>query len=463
MIHGLKLPAITRERLMDIVLLQIDLLYYAASYNEAKKETCISYFREKPLEERFKGRGEAIAAWLWDPHTTIRHKYLERFALLSREKHQDKLAWCLRLRKEVCDFARMHTDPMKTSVVISDFFDDEQSSSCKKPESIPTWKGAAACFFLYFYEEFLSGENPFPSRLFPGDDRADFGRRQLLDAFFAEEANQGLEVCPACDVSNYFMRGQKATHTSLDHYLPKSRYPHFSCHPYNLIPVCYFCNSSVKGEKDPLLDEHNQRRPLYRSALPYGAIGLSSSTYLDVKVKEPGKPVTIGALHPRPEESGLAGGELQKAIEIIASVYDIPGRWQRASSTISETLFRRIRQFLGNSSMVAAALPTGFDVPNEVNTLLEQLLFYLSNKDEDLRKDPYAFAMTWILVALINEHVQPAIEAQKDRQTNIDRDAPSYDPSLLEEFVSWFGQDLEENDKRAREARKLLRVPRRGS
>ncbi len=39
----------------------------------------------------------------------------------------------------------------------------------------------------------------------------------------------------------------------------------------------------------------------------------------------------------------------------------------------------------------------------------------------------------------------------------------NYDPSLLEEFVSWFGQDLEENDKRVREARKLLKVPRRGS
>jgi len=249
-------------------------------------------------------------------------------------------------------------------------------------------------------------------------------------------------------------------HTVLDHYLPKSLYPHFSCHPYNLIPVCYFCNSSVKGEKDPLIDGQNQRQPLPRSALPYGNIDLSSHTYLDIEVKQSSSPITINALLTRPDKpEELAEGELQRALEILARVYDIPERWQRASDTISEALFRRIRQFLGRSSTMATALPTGFDAPHEVNNLLEQLLFYLSDKDEDLRKDPYAFAMTWILVALINEYVQPAIEAQKDRQTNIGYDAPNYDPSLLKEFVSWFGQDLGKNDERAGKARNLLKVP----
>jgi hypothetical protein len=173
--------------------------------------------------------------------------------------------------------------------------------------------------------------------------------------------------------------------------------------------------------------------------------------------------VTIEALRPRPDKVDLADDELQKAIEVISRIYDIPGRWEKASGTISETLFRRIRQFLGNSSTMSTALPIGFDVPNEVNNLLEQLLFYLSDRDEDLRKDPFAFAMTWVLVALINEYVQPAIEAQRDGESPSDYNTSMYDPSLLQEFVSWFGQDLEENDRRISEVRKLLKVPNRRS
>ncbi len=463
MIHGLKLPALTRERLRDIVQMQIDLLYYAASCDDVQFSTCITYFNENPLEERFKGRGEAIAGWLWERNTTKRHVFLEQFATSERQERQDKQAWCLRLRKEVCDFVRIHTDTTRTSIVIGDFFDGERAPNCRKSTSISTWRGAASCFFLYFYEEFLGSNTPFPATLFTGEDRKPFARKELLEAFFAEEENQGLEICPACDGSYYFMRGQKKDgqeiiHAFLDHYLPKSRYPHFACHPYNLVPVCHFCNSSVKGEKDPLLKD-GVRQPLYRSALPYGAIDLGSYTYLDVQVKELGKPVTIEALRPRPDKADLADDELLKAIEVIGRVYGIPERWAGASKTISEALFRRIRQFLGNSSTMATALPTGFDVPNEVNNLLEQLLFYLSEKDQDLRKAPFAFAMTWVLVALINEYVQPAIEAQRDSESPGNCNTPGYDPSLLQEFVSWFGQDLGKNDSRMSEVRKLLKVP----
>ena len=177
--------------------------------------------------------------------------------------------------------------------------------------------------------------------------------------------------------------------------------------------------------------------------MPYGDIDLSSSTFLVAEVKQLHESFTIGKLLPRSDDS-----ELSRALEVLEKVYDIPKRWRDASDKISETLFRRIRQFLGNHGTMATALPTGFDVPHEVNNLLEQLLFYLSDESEDFRKDPLAFAMTWVLVALINEHVQPTLEM---RENNLKS-------ALLEEFISWFGQDLEENAKRVRKARKLLQV-----
>jgi hypothetical protein len=468
MIHGLKLPDITRERLMDIVLLQIDLLHFAASSAVVDKDPCASYLDNHPLNEHFKGHGQAIAGWFWAPRTSTRHSYLVDFARLGQEERHDKQVWCVRLRKEVCEFAEMHLDANKTSIEIADFFDGRLSPNRKRDGPVQTWRDAAACFFLYCYETFLGEDAVFPPELFSESVQNGFGRQNLLKAFLEE--NKGLEICPACDASLFYVRSKKRSedgeefekiHATLDHFLPKSRYPHFACHPYNLIAVCHTCNSTFKGETDPLVvivDGQTRHQPLYRSILPYGDIELSSCAYLEVEVKQLHQPITLGKLLPRSNDF-----ELRHVLELLERAYGIPKRWHDASDTISEALFRRIRQFLGNNSTMATALPTGFDVPHEVNNLLEQLLFYLSDTSEDFRKDPLAFAMTWVLVALINEHVQPAIEAQRDRQTNIDCDAPNYDPSLLEEFVSWFGQDLEENDKRALKARRLLKVPRHGS
>lgn len=60
----------------------------------------------------------------------------------------------------------------------------------------------------------------------------------------------GLRTCSYCNrqyitpilTSNGKMRG------TLDHFVAKSKYPYFSMSLYNLIPVCYSCNSSFKGD-----------------------------------------------------------------------------------------------------------------------------------------------------------------------------------------------------------------------
>jgi len=52
--------------------------------------------------------------------------------------------------------------------------------------------------------------------------------------------SHGLNLCPAC--------GESGTPNTLDHYLPKGLYPHFSVLPQNLFPMCDACQLS-KGEK----------------------------------------------------------------------------------------------------------------------------------------------------------------------------------------------------------------------
>lgn len=61
------------------------------------------------------------------------------------------------------------------------------------------------------------------------------------------------DTCPYCS-----QRKVK----SLDHYLPKTRYPSFSITPMNLVPCCSDCNKD-KGAPDPGLEEEQIIHPYY--------------------------------------------------------------------------------------------------------------------------------------------------------------------------------------------------------
>lgn len=68
-----------------------------------------------------------------------------------------------------------------------------------------------------------------------------------------------LRTCPYCNrqyitpilTPSGKMRGD------LDHFLPKSKYPYLSMSLYNLVPVCKFCNSSLKGDEEFTTNELN--------------------------------------------------------------------------------------------------------------------------------------------------------------------------------------------------------------
>lgn len=61
-----------------------------------------------------------------------------------------------------------------------------------------------------------------------------------------------IEVCPYCNRQfiNTFEKEGKRARATLDHFYAKSIYPYLALSMYNLIPSCYFCNSSLKGEED---------------------------------------------------------------------------------------------------------------------------------------------------------------------------------------------------------------------
>src|SRR5258708_40042314 len=126
MIHGLKLASIIDERLTELVHLQIHLLYCAATRDPFNDESCAKYLDEK---SPFKGKGVAIADWLWKQGTSTRHEYLEKFAttyaatgkVAQKKERECKRQWCKRLAREV----GMLSDKSIDYIEIADFFGNE--------------------------------------------------------------------------------------------------------------------------------------------------------------------------------------------------------------------------------------------------------------------------------------------------------------------------------------------------
>lgn len=62
-----------------------------------------------------------------------------------------------------------------------------------------------------------------------------------------------LRICPYCH-HNYaitvYRDKKNILRPTLDHFYPKSKYPHLALSLANLVPSCYSCNSSLKGNKD---------------------------------------------------------------------------------------------------------------------------------------------------------------------------------------------------------------------
>jgi 5-methylcytosine-specific restriction endonuclease McrA len=98
------------------------------------------------------------------------------------------------------------------------------------PETIPNWQEVLAhrTRFLTLYESPQEHSVQFP----------------ILKAL----RDRQLQMCPSC--------GEEGTPNTLDHYLPKRQFPHFSITPANLTPMCDICQG-IKGVQT--LDDDGHR------------------------------------------------------------------------------------------------------------------------------------------------------------------------------------------------------------
>jgi len=356
---------------------QFDLLFWAAQGCRVNKDNCRAWLEKTPQLRR---RAKKIADWVFN--TEARREAIKDFAADRTATQQQKVAWVNKRREEA---KRLLLAPRGSLTPV-----DYESGT------VPDWRMAARKFWLSFYNS-LRGAG-FPAALIGSNEPQGFTDQMFLHSFL--EVNQSLCVCPVCDTTAYFTIIQREkgpeVYTDIDHYLPKSKYPHLSIHPFNLVPLCHNCNSGTKGEYDPLggeEDPHTKiigiRHKLEDIWLPYRHKGLSGSLY--ISVAEHGKELSFDAFALKP--NATLPSQLPAIIDVLERVYKIPQRWKERMEEIGDKLFRRMRDY----SRFYDITPDGGNPLDHFHELL-----FIFDQD-DAAREPYGIAMAWLLVYLLND------------------------------------------------------------
>ena len=257
------------------------------------------------------------------------------------------------------------------------------------------WKKGARDFLYEFYDLWKYG---FPDCIF-SHPRIKYTRQDFVREF--EKRNPGLFICAVCDGAAYSTKTAKRIYTSVDHFFPRSIYPHLSCHPLNLIPICSNCNSYIKRDVDPLKSKE-QLYQLLDYILPYQKLEISFSkkSYVAVVKRDPRED---RLKHPmrlelRPARVFDAGNK----ILTFNYLYSVDERWSESLDEIEDHVFRRITHYL--------SLIDPVNLLSDPTALIRYLKALMSQTDmENIGKDPYAFPMVWLFKSYIDQ-----IEAQKE-------------------------------------------------
>ena len=82
----------------------------------------------------------------------------------------------------------------------------------------------------------------------------DYARHRQNPDFMEHFKKLNIKSCPFCNNNYIYFYEEDAkkfnTLATLEHYYPKSKYPHLSLSFYNLIPSCNTCNSKFKGSDE---------------------------------------------------------------------------------------------------------------------------------------------------------------------------------------------------------------------
>lgn len=381
MIHQVKPPPTAVTKLKQIVNLQLLLLEHAAQQSIVDKPSITDC-----LMATYSVDAERIAEWITKKGSWL--GFLNQFA--AHLNSDDKRHLVAGIKADI-DLLYSPT-PQRLQVTI--------------PQNAPSWRLGIRNFCLHFFDLWRADtkEPGFPFYLFPTntDGKLSFSRWDYLDSF--RLANDGLYLCAICDVSVYRTSTGDRAFASIEHFFPKSYYPHLAIHPYNLVPICPFCNSTA-GSKD-LMEFCDQTLGISELLLPYsqGRSGFTQQAFIEIQPRPSSSSTDRTKLHPlqikfRPAKDHQS----ERSIYIFNQIYEIEARWNDDFDQIGEHVFRRVQQFLLGDVHMGNSL-------TDYRFLLDKLKALMALTDrQDLGKDPYSFATVWLLNYFIDQ-----LERHKD-------------------------------------------------
>lgn len=87
-----------------------------------------------------------------------------------------------------------------------------------------------------------------------------FLKKAILEFYF----KNNILFCPYCGLNQFqIILDDKLSSFDLDHFLPKDSFTNFWLSLYNLIPICKYCNQSLKWGKNPLEHWKNIFHPIW--------------------------------------------------------------------------------------------------------------------------------------------------------------------------------------------------------
>jgi len=369
MIHQVRASSDDVARLRELVELQLQLLTLAATQSSVDRASL-----ERYLTSVRGGNASKIAVWVYRHSTLVSE--LNTFA--AHPNLGEKGALVDQMRGDV-DLL-FTPAPHRLQVAFK----------CPPPPRTD-WRCAAGDFCRHFYTIWgQDGPNPgFPDYMFVRAPiaGASYSRWDFINGFLV--ANDALYLCAICDATAFRTQVDSRAYTSIEHFFPKSIYPHLAIHPYNLIPICTHCNS-IKSDDD-FMQLCGATLGIQELLLPYQSQqpGLSQMAYVEVSVRT----ARVAGSHPL-EIKFKSASTFANSVSLIdhfKTLYGVEKRWNNQLDQIGEQVFRRMQQFLmGDVQM-------GNDLSN-VEFVQEhlELLMALTSK-ENLGKDPFGMATVWML------------------------------------------------------------------
>jgi len=242
MIHEVRLPHETKFYLWQITCLQIDVLTCAVQLQSGFTERNLQTALRRKMHQQ---RAALVTNWICNHRDT--REGLQTFVTGTQCERQHLVMSMQR------DVLRLYCARRNETL------------ECCFANNLPEYQKGAKQFLLAFYGQLSNGTTTDILASNPRNYHR-YGREQFFKAY--EKANPRQSVCAICDEHRPITIIRGHVHSNIEHYFPKSVYPHLACHPYNLIPICDACNSAHL-DRDPLNSGNHTRRTLLEVFLPY--------------------------------------------------------------------------------------------------------------------------------------------------------------------------------------------------